>query len=140
MTAEQAFSRVLVTGCGGDIGQSIGRLLRTLPAVSFVAGCDIHADHAGAAYFDACAVVPRADAADYPETIAAFVQTHAIDLVVPTSEAETRAQLLAQLGEELADVITDLFLLASAAGIDLEAQARAKFNAVSERHGFPQRL
>ena len=53
---------------------------------------------------------------------------------------ETDKQLRAQLGEELADTAAALFLLADAAEVDLAAEAVAKFNEVSERHGFPDRL
>jgi NTP pyrophosphatase (non-canonical NTP hydrolase) len=44
------------------------------------------------------------------------------------------------LAEELADVYLYLDLLATKAGINLPAIIRAKFNEVSERQGFPERL
>lgn len=46
----------------------------------------------------------------------------------------------AKIGEELADVLCYLVLTAERAGVDLNAHAVAKFNAVSERYGFPERL
>jgi NTP pyrophosphatase (non-canonical NTP hydrolase) len=46
----------------------------------------------------------------------------------------------AALAEELADVYLYLDLLAAKAGIDLPAAIVAKFNAVSERQDFPERL
>ncbi len=49
-------------------------------------------------------------------------------------------ELRAMLADELADVFCYLDLLASKAGVDLAAAVRRKFNAVSERHGFPERL
>lgn len=45
-----------------------------------------------------------------------------------------------QIADELADVLTYLDLLAEALGVDLAAAAVAKFNEVSERVGFPDRI
>lgn len=53
---------------------------------------------------------------------------------------ETREELLKKLGHELADNLLYTFLTADAAGIDLEAAVREKFNLVSEAEGFPERL
>jgi NTP pyrophosphatase (non-canonical NTP hydrolase) len=46
----------------------------------------------------------------------------------------------ANLAEELGDVVICADLLAMTAGIDLGAAVAAKFNATSEKHGFPERL
>lgn len=48
--------------------------------------------------------------------------------------------LRAQLADELADTVIYADLLADYYGIDLGAAVVAKFNAVSEREGFPERL
>lgn len=45
-----------------------------------------------------------------------------------------------QIGYEIADVLTYLDLLAESLRIDLDAVAVEKFNAVSERNDFPDRL
>ncbi|MGE4085966.1 MAG: hypothetical protein AB7H93_23520 [Vicinamibacterales bacterium] len=50
------------------------------------------------------------------------------------------AALRAQLAEELADTLLYLVLFAERAGIALDAAVMAKFNAVSEREGFEERL
>lgn len=50
------------------------------------------------------------------------------------------AELRAALGKEIADTVIYLDLLAERAGIDLSAVIRAKFNEVSARNGFPERL
>ena len=47
---------------------------------------------------------------------------------------------LAQLAEELADVVICADLCAMTAGIDLQAAIRDKFNATSERYGLKTRL
>lgn len=52
------------------------------------------------------------------------------------SEAELRAMLC----DELADVVCYLDLLAAHYGIDLPAAIISKFNRVSERQGFPERI
>lgn len=51
-----------------------------------------------------------------------------------------RALLLQQLGAELADTVIYLDLLAQHYGLDLAGHVVAKFNIVSEREGFPERL
>jgi NTP pyrophosphatase (non-canonical NTP hydrolase) len=48
--------------------------------------------------------------------------------------------LYAALGDELADVVIYADLLATYYGIDLGMAVVRKFNAVSEREGFPERL
>ena len=48
--------------------------------------------------------------------------------------------LISDLGEELADVVIYLILLADRVGIDLEAAIVSKFNKVSDKHGFNQKL
>jgi NTP pyrophosphatase (non-canonical NTP hydrolase) len=45
-----------------------------------------------------------------------------------------------QLREELGDVLTCVYLLANALGIDVEAEARKKFNQRSEQLGFVTRV
>ena len=49
-------------------------------------------------------------------------------------------ELRVMLGEELADVFLYLDLLATKAGLDLPAAIVRKFNMVSERQDFPERL
>lgn len=48
--------------------------------------------------------------------------------------------LLIMLGEEIADVYLYLDLLATYFGLDMPAAVIRKFNIVSERQGFPERL
>lgn len=54
-------------------------------------------------------------------------------------EGAAKEQIL-QLGEEIADTIIYLDLLAASEGINLEREIRKKFNSVSVKYGFPQRL
>ncbi len=53
---------------------------------------------------------------------------------------ESDAELHRALEDECADVLIYLELLSQAAGFVLEHAVARKFNAVSERHGFPERL
>jgi len=53
---------------------------------------------------------------------------------------ETAANLITNLRAEVADVYLYLDLFAQRAGIDLESAVAEKFNATSERVGFPERL
>lgn len=45
-----------------------------------------------------------------------------------------------QIADELADVVTYLDLLAAVLGVDLASAIAEKFDEVSERNGFPERL
>jgi NTP pyrophosphatase (non-canonical NTP hydrolase) len=49
-------------------------------------------------------------------------------------------QLIKMEADELADVVIYADLLAHHFGIDLGAAVKAKFNKVSEKYGFPERL
>lgn len=53
---------------------------------------------------------------------------------------ETPEQLRVMLGKEAADILIYLELFCQVAGIDLVQATREKFNEVSERNGFPERL
>ena len=50
---------VLVTGCGGDIGQSIGKILVTNSLFHKVIGADLSNDHAGKFIFHYTALLPE---------------------------------------------------------------------------------
>ncbi|HUU24801.1 MAG TPA: MazG-like family protein [Methyloceanibacter sp.] len=58
----------------------------------------------------------------------------------PDRQLSTRQESVAKIGEELADTFLYLNLLAARLGIDLQDEVIAKFNATSERYGFPERL
>jgi carbamoyl-phosphate synthase large subunit len=82
---------ILVTGCGGDIGQSIGKILRSKPEwFAEVIGADIHDEHAGKFIFDACCILPRCHDEKYQVALAKLIQEYQIDLVIPISEPELR--------------------------------------------------
>ena len=57
-----------------------------------------------------------------------------------TGNAQTYDELVQAFADELADTLIYLDLLAAAAGVDLERAVISKFNRVSERNNFPERL
>lgn len=58
----------------------------------------------------------------------------------PGRELETREAALAKIGAEIADTVIYLDLLAQRCGFSLGDEVARKFNATSERYGFPERL
>lgn len=64
------------------------------------------------------------------------IETHTAD----ATDGHTEAELMVMLANEIADVFLYLDLLANYYDIDLPDAVVRKFNAVSERRGFPERL
>lgn len=58
----------------------------------------------------------------------------------PERQLSTRAEAVQKIGEEIADTFLYLNLLAARLGLSLPEQVVKKFNSVSERYGFPERL
>jgi carbamoyl-phosphate synthase large subunit len=81
---------ILVTGCGGDIGQSIGKILVESPQFHKIVGSDLTEDHAGKFIFDHVIILPRCDDPSYMEKLEAALDQFNIDLILPVSEAELR--------------------------------------------------
>lgn len=81
---------VLVTGCGGDIGFGIGKILKQENIANLLIGCDIHHDHPGNILFDKCILVKRVDDSQYIKSIGSIIKKHKIDIIIPTSEPELR--------------------------------------------------
>lgn len=81
---------ILVTGCGGDIGFGIGKILQQENIANLLIGCDVHTDHPASTIFDKCTVVVRVDNPSYLKTLESVVKEHKIDIVIPTSEPELR--------------------------------------------------
>jgi carbamoyl-phosphate synthase large subunit len=79
---------ILVTGCGGDIGQSIGKILKTYDRAKSVIGCDIHNEHAGHFIFDECFLIERADSPSYLNSLSLLVESEGVDIIIPATEHE----------------------------------------------------
>jgi len=85
-----SFENIVVTGCGGDIGISIGRILKISNVSNRVIGCDINEEHGGSAFFDVFEIVERADSKFYIERLLNVCKKYSVDLIIPTSEPELR--------------------------------------------------
>jgi len=85
-----SFENIIVTGCGGDIGISIGRILKISNVSNRVIGCDINEEHGGSVFFDVFEIVERADSKFYIESLLNICKKYSVDLIIPTSEPELR--------------------------------------------------
>ena len=87
---EMFFENIIVTGCGGDIGISIGRILKISNVSNRVIGCDINEEHGGSVFFDIFEIVERVDSKFYIERLLNVCKKYSVDLIIPTSEPELR--------------------------------------------------
>lgn len=90
---------ILVSGCAGDIGLAVGRILKSEGATNLI-GCDIISDHVGECVFDTCLTVPRADNGDYFSALERVFSEQNVALFIPSSEAELSAILSSGLMTE----------------------------------------
>lgn len=81
---------ILVTGCGGDIGLSIGKILKSHPMFDRVIGCDMSEEHAGKFIFDETLKINACSSDNYLPTLEKIVKEYGIDIIVPMSEPELR--------------------------------------------------
>jgi len=81
---------ILVTGCGGDIGQSIGKILKKNSYLNKLFGCDISDENAGKFIFDNFFIAPRCTEPNYLDFISEYIKENEIDFVIPIAEPELR--------------------------------------------------
>lgn len=81
---------IMVTGCGGDIGYGIGKILRNSHYGKLLIGTDINHDHGGTSMFDQCLLVPRADSKNYIDKLRSLLVRYKIDIILPASEPEIK--------------------------------------------------
>ena len=86
---ENSFN-ILVTGCGGDIGQSIGKILLNSPYTKKLYGNDISDKNAAQFIYPNFSVGLRFTHPEYLKTLENFIQTNAIDIIIPIAEPELR--------------------------------------------------
>jgi carbamoyl-phosphate synthase large subunit len=79
---------ILVTGCGGDIGTNIGRILKKYNLKCY--GIDINDNHIGKYIFTECFKICRADNHNYIDEITNLVKKHNISLIIPCTEIEIK--------------------------------------------------
>ena len=96
--------KILVTGCGGDIGYIVGYILKQAGVAEKVIGTDIAAGHTGEGLFDACRQVMPASSPGYLDNLQNIIKQENIDVLIPGSEPELRTLLAAGLTERIAGI------------------------------------
>lgn len=81
---------ILVTGCGGDIGQSIGKILLESDLVGNLYGCDISEKNAAKFIFPHFFLGLPYSNENYISNLEKFTADNQIDLVIPIAEPELR--------------------------------------------------
>lgn len=81
---------VLVTGCGGDIGQSVGKILNESNYINNLYGCDISEKNAGKFIFSNFLIGLPYSNKQYIGNLEKFVEDKNIDMVIPIAEPELR--------------------------------------------------
>ena len=73
---------VLVTGCGGDIGQSVGKILTESKQIKKLYGCDISNKNAGIFIYKKFFLSKPCDDRRYLTNLKKFVNSNQIHLVI----------------------------------------------------------
>jgi carbamoyl-phosphate synthase large subunit len=79
-----------VTGCGGDIGQSIGKILIECNLFHNVFGADINEDHASKFIYKKLFNLPLCNTSEYTIILQNVIDQNQIDFLLPISEPELR--------------------------------------------------
>jgi len=80
--------KILITGCGGDIGISIGKILKSSFDKITLIGTDLYDDYPAHTLCDHMEIVPRANEADYLEKLQVYTEKNKPDLIIPSTEEE----------------------------------------------------
>lgn len=81
---------ILVTGCGGDIGQSIGKILSKSTYTKNLFGIDISNKNAAQFIFPNFSVGLPYTHPDYLKKLELFIEENNIDIIIPIAEPELR--------------------------------------------------
>ena len=82
--------RFLVSGAGGDIGQSISNILASSYKDAKVFGSDIHDEFVARDLYEQIILLPAVYSPAYLDRLKSFLARENIDIFIPTSEAELR--------------------------------------------------
>ena len=81
---------ILVTSCGGDIGQSIGKILREINFCNLCVGQDINEKTPSKFIYNKFTIGPKVADKEYLSFIEKEVNNYNIDIIIPASEYELR--------------------------------------------------
>ncbi len=81
---------ILVTGCGGDIGQSIGKILLKSEYTKKLFGIDISDKNAAQFIYPNFSIGLPFSHPDYLSKLETFIEVNAIDIIIPIAEPELR--------------------------------------------------
>jgi len=81
---------ILVTGCGGDIGQSIGKILNEYSQIESLYGIDISDKNAGQFIFKNFSLGLPCRNEGYISSLKKFIIENSIDIIIPIAEPELR--------------------------------------------------
>lgn len=81
---------ILVTGCGGDIGQSIGKILLESKYTKNLYGIDISDENAAQFIYPNFSLGLRYTHPNYLESLEFFINKNSIDIIIPIAEPELR--------------------------------------------------
>lgn len=81
---------ILVSGCGGDIGQSIGKILLKWEYTKNLFGIDICDKNAAQFIYPNFSIGLRYTHPDYLKNLENFIETNKIDILIPIAEPELR--------------------------------------------------
>lgn len=82
--------KVIVTGCGGDIGQSIGKILLKINFIKKIYGCDISDKNAGIFIYKNFFKSIPCDDKRYLKFLENVIISKNINIIIPISEPELR--------------------------------------------------
>jgi carbamoyl-phosphate synthase large subunit len=80
--------KYLITAIGGDIAQSIAKILKEFRKDALLIGSDMHANHAGKHFVDILVTLPTATEENYIAGLKQIILEYQIDYVIPVNEKE----------------------------------------------------
>lgn len=79
---------ILITGIGGDIAQSVAKIIRQYnPALKLV-GSDVHSQHGGGLYVNELFELPAASSTEYIAKLSELFEKESVDTAIPMAEPE----------------------------------------------------
>lgn len=124
---------VLVTGCGGDIGLSIGKILNELEYVNNLYGCDISEKNAAKFIFDNFLIGLPVSDGNFLKNLEKLVIEYNIDFIIPVSEHELRFFASEDISDSL---ISGKLIMASDRALEVGFDKLETANFL-EKHGLP---